>query len=103
MLRTGTLQRSSDLCTNAYRVRHLTQPVPLIIRPRRPTDRRSRPHRWHDAVGTLLTLQAEYADWLAALPNTLRASPTAEALNAIVDLDLASLADIAPPRSYGRD
>lgn len=86
-----------------YRVRDLTQPVPLIIRPRRPTDRRSRPQRWHDAVGTLLTLQAEYVDWLAALPDTLHASPTAEALNTIVDLDLTSLADIEPPRGYGRD
>ena len=72
-------------------------------RPRRPTDRRSRPQRWRDAVTTLLTLQAEYAAWLTALPDSLQASATADALEAIVDLDLAPLADVEPPRGYGRD
>ena len=51
----------------------------------------------------LLALQAEYAQWLAALPDSLSDSPTAEALEAIVDLDLTELADIEPPRGYGRD
>ena len=86
-----------------YRARHHDQPTQAITRLRRPTDRRSRPQRWRDAVDTLLTLQAEYADWLAALPDTLHESLTAEALNAIVDLDLASLAEVDPPRGYGRD
>jgi hypothetical protein len=53
------------------------------------------------AVGTLFTLQAEYADWLAALPDGLQGSATADALEAIVDLDLAPLADVEPPRGYG--
>jgi hypothetical protein len=70
---------------------------------RRPADRRSRPQRWRDAVIELLALQAEYAKWLAALPDSLSDSPTAEALEAIVDLDLTELADIEPPRGYGRD
>jgi hypothetical protein len=64
---------------------------------------RSRPQRWRDAVVELLALQAEYAQWLAALPDSLSDSPTAEALEAIVDLDLTELADIEPPRGYGRD
>jgi hypothetical protein len=51
-----------------------------------------------DAVGTLLTLQAEYAEWLTGRPGRLRGSATADALEAIVDLDLTSLA-----RDYGRD
>ena len=51
----------------------------------------------------LLVLQAEYVDWLAALPDSLRDSPTAEALKAIADLDLTALAEIMPPRGYGRD
>jgi hypothetical protein len=72
-------------------------------RTRRPADRRSRPQRWRDAVVELLALQAEYAKWLAALPDSLSDSPTAEALEAIVDLDLTELADIEPPRGYGRD
>ena len=48
----------------------------------------------------LLALQAEYTAWADALPDALRDTPTAEALQAIVDLDLA---DIEPPRGYGRD
>jgi hypothetical protein len=32
-----------------------------------------------------------------------RETATAEALQAIVDLDLTELADIEPPRGYGRD
>jgi hypothetical protein len=56
-----------------------------------------------DAVVELLALQAEYAKWLAALANSLSDSPTAEALGAIVDLDLTELADIEPPRGYRRD
>lgn len=51
----------------------------------------------------VITLQAEYADWAEALPGILRDTPTAEALQAIVDLDLTQLADIEPPRGYGRD
>ena len=74
-----------------------------VSRPCRPTDRRSRPQRWRDAVGTLSTLQTEYADWLAALPDSLQGSATAAALEAIVDLDLAALADVEPPRGYGHD
>ena len=38
-----------------------------------------------------------------ALPDGLRASRTAEALEAIVDLDLADLAECESPRGYGRD
>jgi hypothetical protein len=51
----------------------------------------------------LLTLQSEYADWLAALPDSLQDSSTADALEAIIELDLTLLADIEPPRGYGRD
>jgi hypothetical protein len=36
----------------------------------------------------LLTLQAEYADWLAALLDSLQGSAEAGALEVIVDLDL---------------
>ena len=86
-----------------YRARHLTQPTPVATRLRRAIDRRGRPQRWRDAVTELLVLQAEYADWLTALPDSLRDSPTANTLEAIVDFDLSALADIEPPRGYGRD
>jgi len=86
-----------------YRARHMASPSPVAARPRHPADRRSRPQRWRDAVSELLVLQAAYADWLAALPDSLRAGSTADALEAIVDLDFTDLADIELPRGYGRD
>ncbi len=86
-----------------YRARRATQAPSIVTRMRRPTDRRSRPQRWRDAVDDLLALQADYAAWLDALPDSLRDSPTAEALEAIADLDLTTLTEIEPPRGYGRD
>ena len=73
------------------------------IRYRRPADRRTRPQRWHDAVAELLALQAEYTAWADGMPDALRDTGTAEALQAIADLDLSELADLKPPRGYGRD
>lgn len=73
------------------------------IRTRRPADHRSRARRWQDAVAELTELQAQYAAWLDALPDNLRDSATAAALQAICDLDLAELQVIEPPRGFGRD
>lgn len=86
-----------------YRARRSTQPSPVVSRTRRAIDPRSRIQRWNDATKVLLALQAEYADWLIALPDSLRGTPMAEALEAIADLDLTALAEISPPRGYGRD
>jgi len=87
-----------------YRSRHAAAgPTASIIpRPNRPIDRRSRPKRWQEAVAVLLKLQAEYAAWLAALPEGLHDSPSAQVLEDIVNLDLDSLADTELPRGYGR-
>ena len=54
-------------------------------------------------MGELIALQAEYIAWWDAMPESLHDSATAEALQAIVELDLDTLAAIAPPRGYGRD
>ena len=70
-----------------------------VVRTRRPVDRRSRIQRWNDTVAG----QAEYAAWLDALPDNQQDSATAEALRAIVDLDLSELQAIEPPRGFGRD
>jgi hypothetical protein len=92
-----------------YRARHmppwpvLKRPAAAPINPRLRRDRRSRSQRWRDAVGELLALQAAYADWLAALPEGLQGSSTGEALEAIVEFDLSELAEVEPPRGYGRD
>src|SRR5579863_2321320 len=83
-----------------WRARHAGAP---ITRWRQPADRRSRSQRWRDAVAELLALQAEYVHWLAAIPQVTGDGATAEALQAIVDLDLSELADLDPPRGFGRD
>jgi hypothetical protein len=82
-----------------YRARRTAAKLSPASRLRRPT----RPQRWHAAVTQLVALQAEYAGWLDALPEALRAGATGEALQAIVDLDLDDLLAIEPPRGYGRD
>ena len=43
------------------------------------------------------------AAWLDALPTSLQDSATAEALQAICDLDLADIQAIDPPRGFGTD
>jgi hypothetical protein len=59
--------------------------------------------RWLDTVAGLVSLQAEYARWLDALPEATRDSATGEALQAMVDLDLEDILAIQPPRGFGRD
>jgi len=86
-----------------YRSRHRVGHPAAAAHSHRPADRRARPQRWRDAVTELLTLQAAYAAWLDALPDTLQGTATADALQAIVDIDLDTLAAIEPPRGYGRD
>ena len=66
-------------------------------------DHRSRIQRWRDAVAELATLQAHYAAWLDALPPNLQDGATAEALQAICELDLSELQAVEPPRGFGRD
>ncbi len=86
-----------------YRARRQAQQPQTAIRRGPAVDRRSRAQRWRDAVAELLALQVEYAAWSDALPDSLRDSAIAEALQQIIDLDLDSLADVRPPRGFGRD
>lgn len=86
-----------------YRARQRAEQAPPVTRPRRPADRRSRAQRWHDAVTTIIVLQTEYAAWFDALPESVKDGATAQALQAIIDLDLDDLAAVVPPRGYGRD
>jgi hypothetical protein len=86
-----------------YRARHKEVQPAVIVRTRRLIDRRSRIQRWHDAVTELVDIQARCAAWLDAMPESLRGTATAEALQTISDLDLDVLTAIEPPRGYGRD
>jgi hypothetical protein len=84
-----------------YRAAH-PDGVP-VIRIRRAVERRSRIQRWNDTVAAAVALQTEYAVWLGALPDNQHDSGLAEALRAIVELDLSELQAIEPPRGFGRD
>jgi len=70
---------------------------------KRPSRARPLSRRWLDTVATLVSLQAEYAHWLEALPEATRETATGEALQAMVDLDLDELVAIQPPLGFGRD
>ena len=78
------------------------QPWLSIHRPKAPA-RRSRSKRWNDALAEMIAVQAECAAWFDALPESLRDSATAVALQDMVDLDLDAIAAVQPPLGYGRD
>ena len=78
------------------------RPPPGIKRPQ-VAARRSRTKRWNDALAEMFAVQAECAAWFEALPESLRDSVTAVALQDMIDLDLDDIAAVQPPRGYGRD
>ena len=85
-----------------FRVRRQQQRPPFSIKSPQPA-RRSRSKRWNDALAVLFAVQAECAAWFEALPESLRDSPTADALQEMIDLDLEAVAAVQPPLGYGRD
>ena len=95
-----TAMTAAERQARSRAARAALRPVP---RARRPADHRSRARRWLDAVTELAALQAEYAAWLEATPETLQDTATAEALRTICDLDLSDIQAVQPPRGFGRD
>jgi hypothetical protein len=85
-----------------YRERRQVSRPPLTIKPLRPA-RRSRTKRWNDALAEMFAVQAECAACFEALPESLRDSVTANALQDMIDLDLDAIAAVQPPLGYGRD
>ncbi len=104
----GRMPEGSAALSNAERqARHRAkmlalQPPPAIKRPQAAA-RRSRSKRWNDAMAEMFAVQAECAAWFEALPESLRDSATAAALQDMIDLDLDAIAAVQPPRGYGRD
>jgi hypothetical protein len=80
--------------------RAVQQEQPSPAPPRRTP---SRQKRWHASVAMLKAVRAEYERWLEAMPEALRDTPTGEALQVVLDLDLDEIATIKLPRGYGRD
>jgi hypothetical protein len=85
-----------------YRARRLSLQPPAAIKQLRPV-RRSRSKRWNDALAELIAVQSECAAWYEALPESLRDSTTAAALEEMIELDLDAIAAVQPPLGYGRD
>jgi hypothetical protein len=73
------------------------------VHARRSKNRRSVFQRWQAAVNELVVMQSECDERLQNLPESLQESATAEALQAICDLNLDELQAIEPPRGFGRD
>src|ERR1700731_82684 len=103
----GRMPEGSAALSNAERqARHRArkqalQPPLTIKRPQ--AARRSRAKRWDDALAEMFAVQSECAAWFEALPESLRDSATAVALQDMIDLDLDAIAAVRPPRGYGRD
>jgi hypothetical protein len=94
----------------AYRARRKAEleaagkPV-VRVRYRQPTDRRSRPKRWQDAVETLADLLDDYQAWRDSLPASLADSAIADRLDELLHLrnavDQLTAAEL--PKGFGRD
>ena len=78
---------------------------PVVIRYRRPADRRSRPQQWEGAVQTLADLLDQLEAWRDKLPASLADSATAEALDAVLELrgHVEDLRAVEVPKGFGRD
>ena len=95
----------------AYRARRKTTVAdaptkpPVVVRYRRPADRRSRPQQWDDAVQTLADLLDRFQEWRDNLPSALANSATAEALDAVLKLRgyVEELQAVELPKGFGRD
>jgi hypothetical protein len=85
-----------------HRARKRARQPPLTIK-RPQAARRSRSRRWNDALAEMIAVQVECTAWFEALPESLRDSAAAMALQEMIDLDLDAIAAVQPPRGYGRD
>ena len=86
-------------------INRLKAGVPTTPKPRRPIDRRTKPQRWDDAVGELMSLLDDYQDARNNLPDSLAATAYVEKLDAILELRelVETLADADLPKGFGRD
>src|ERR1700732_4149857 len=78
---------------------------PVVVRYRRLAGGRSRPERWADAVQTLEDMLDRFQEWRDNLPSSLGDGPTAEALDAVLELrgHVEDLQAVQLPIGFGRD
>ena len=99
----GLTALSNAQCQARHRARKQALQPPLTVKRPLATTRRSRSKRWNDALAEMIAVQSECAAWFDALPESLRDSATAAALQDMIDLDLDAIAAVQPPLGYGRD
>ena len=78
-------------------------PAPAPPKKQRPL---SRPARLRAVLSEVETLQQEYQEWLDAIPDSLQESEQAARLAEVVEQLEAiatQLADVNPPRGFGKD
>ncbi len=68
-------------------------------------DRRTRAQQWADAIQTLADLLDHFQKWRDNLPASLESSPTAEALDAVLELRgyVEELQAVTLPKGFRRD
>ena len=88
-----------------YRERRKASEKPVVVRYRRPMDRRSKAKQWDDAVDTLLGILDGYQEWRDNMPAGVSDSATAQRLDDVLALrDLVEqLQDVDLPKGFGRD
>jgi hypothetical protein len=88
-----------------YREHRKASEKPVVVRYRRPADRRSKSKQWADAVDTLLGLLDGLQDWRDNMPPGLAASLTADRLDEVLELRelVEQLQAVELPKGFGRD
>jgi hypothetical protein len=96
----------------AYRARRKATPAaavptkaPVIVRYRRPADRRSRPHSGLTRCRRWQTHMDQFQEWRDNLPPSLANGATAKALDAVLKLRgcVEELQAAELPKGFGRD
>jgi hypothetical protein len=88
-----------------YRERRKAIEKPVVVRYRRPADRRSKAKQWDDAVDALLGILDGYQEWRDNMPGGVSDSATAQRLDDMLALrDLVEqLQGVDLPMGFGRD
>jgi hypothetical protein len=88
-----------------YRERRKASEKPVVVRYRRPADRRSKAKQWDDAVDTLLGILDGYQEWRDNMPAGVSDSATAQHLDDVLALRdrVEQLQAVDLPKGFGRD
>ena len=88
-----------------YRERRKASEKLVVVRYRRPAERRSKAKQWDDAVETLLGILDGYQEWRDNMPAGVSDSATAQHLDDVLALRdmVEQLQGVDLPKGFGRD